>query len=73
MTTTTTKKAAARGNGKAAHANGNESAKLVAAVGQQMALIEFDLDGVVLTANENFLKTAGTNMPWCWPWISASV
>ncbi|MFN9278062.1 MAG: methyl-accepting chemotaxis protein [Planctomycetota bacterium] len=57
MTTTTTKKAAARGNGKAAHAN--ESAKLVAGFGQQMAMIEFRPDGTILTANENFLKAVG--------------
>ncbi|MCA3006998.1 MAG: PAS domain S-box protein [Phycisphaerales bacterium] len=60
MTTTTTKKAAARGgNGGNRTANGGESAKLVAAVGQQMAMIEFQLDGTIVTANENFQRAVG--------------
>jgi methyl-accepting chemotaxis protein len=63
MTTTTTKKAAPRGRGKTGPDNGNESVKLVAAVGQQMAMIEFDLDGVVMTANENFLQAVGYTLP----------
>jgi methyl-accepting chemotaxis protein len=31
----------------------------VAAIGKAQALIEFELDGTVITANENFLKTLG--------------
>lgn len=62
--TTTTKKAASRGKGKTGAAtNGGESSKLVTAVGQQMAMIEFNLDGTVITANENFLKTLGYTLP----------
>ncbi len=36
-----------------------ESTKLVAAVSQQMAVIEFDMDGTVVSANRNFLDTVG--------------
>ncbi|PTT65954.1 chemotaxis protein, partial [Pseudomonas sp. HMWF007] len=32
---------------------------LLEAIDRSMAVIEFDLDGVVLTANDNFLKTTG--------------
>ena len=32
---------------------------LLDAIDRSMAVIEFDLDGVVLTANDNFLKTTG--------------
>ena len=31
----------------------------IAAIGRSQAVIEFDLDGVILAANENFLKTMG--------------
>src|SRR4051794_40046858 len=34
-------------------------AATVAAVGRAQAVIEFELDGTVITANENFLKTLG--------------
>ncbi|QHC97221.1 chemotaxis protein [Pseudomonas sp. R84] len=36
-----------------------EQAGLLDAINRSMAVIEFDLDGVVLRANENFLKTMG--------------
>jgi PAS domain-containing protein len=34
----------------------------VAAIGRSQAVIEFTLDGKVLTANENFLKTMGYSL-----------
>jgi methyl-accepting chemotaxis protein len=39
--------------------NGNEAEAKIAAINRSMAVIEFDLDGNVLTANENFLKALG--------------
>ncbi|MDT3313254.1 PAS domain-containing methyl-accepting chemotaxis protein [Pseudomonas sp. rhizo66] len=36
-----------------------EQAGLLEAINRSMAVIEFDLDGVVLRANDNFLKTMG--------------
>ncbi|MGL4511608.1 MAG: methyl-accepting chemotaxis protein [Lacipirellulaceae bacterium] len=36
-----------------------EVAAKIAAIGRSQAVIEFDLDGTILTANENFLKTVG--------------
>ena len=36
-----------------------EQKGLLEAIDRSMAVIEFDLDGVVLTANDNFLKTTG--------------
>ena len=57
---TVTKRPAARGKSKSTQAqNGGEHQKLVDAVGRQMAMIEFDLEGIVVTANDNFLKTLG--------------
>ncbi|MBK6716914.1 MAG: PAS domain S-box protein [Burkholderiales bacterium] len=35
----------------------------LAAIGKSQAVIEFGLDGKVLTANENFLKTLGYSLP----------
>jgi methyl-accepting chemotaxis protein len=35
----------------------------LAAIGKSQAVIEFSLDGKVLTANENFLKTLGYSLP----------
>jgi PAS domain-containing protein len=32
---------------------------MIAGIHRSMAVIEFDLDGTVLTANENFLRTLG--------------
>lgn len=40
----------------------NESGKLVAAVGQQQAIIEFDLEGNVVTANDNFCAALGYSL-----------
>ncbi|MGK0262605.1 MAG: methyl-accepting chemotaxis protein, partial [Planctomycetota bacterium] len=40
----------------------NESGKLVAAVGQQQAVIEFDLEGNVVTANDNFCAALGYSL-----------
>jgi len=37
----------------------SESKKLVDAVSQQLAVIEFDMDGTIKTANQNFLVTTG--------------
>ncbi|UUQ63522.1 PAS domain-containing methyl-accepting chemotaxis protein [Pseudomonas fuscovaginae UPB0736] len=37
----------------------NEQACLLAAIDRSMAVIEFDLNGTVLRANDNFLKTMG--------------
>jgi len=34
----------------------------IAAISKAMAVIEFDLDGTVLTANDNFLKTVGYSL-----------
>ncbi|MDF8333466.1 methyl-accepting chemotaxis protein [Novosphingobium cyanobacteriorum] len=34
----------------------------VAAIGRSLAVIEFDLDGKVISANENFLRTVGYSM-----------
>jgi methyl-accepting chemotaxis protein len=64
MTTTATKRPGTRGKSKVGSGkNGSdgtsESQKLVAAVGRQMAMIEFQLDGTVVTANENFCKSLG--------------
>jgi methyl-accepting chemotaxis protein len=36
-----------------------QQASLLAAINHSMAVIEFDLDGIVLVANENFFKTTG--------------
>jgi methyl-accepting chemotaxis protein len=36
-----------------------ENAALLAAIGRSQAKIEFELDGTIITANENFLKTVG--------------
>ena len=36
-----------------------EQASLLDAIDRSMAVIEFDLEGVVLRANDNFLKTMG--------------
>jgi methyl-accepting chemotaxis protein len=48
---------------KAAHDGENiivaENAAVVAAIGRSQAVIEFSLEGTVLTANENFLNTLG--------------
>ncbi len=37
----------------------HELKAIVAAISRSQAIIEFDLDGVILTANENFLSTLG--------------
>nr|WP_273820352.1 PAS domain-containing methyl-accepting chemotaxis protein [Pseudomonas asplenii] len=37
----------------------DQQAHLLAAIDRSMAVIEFDLDGIVLRANDNFLKTMG--------------
>lgn len=39
----------------------NERAAKIAAISRSQAVIEFDLDGTILTANENFLTTLGYN------------
>jgi len=35
----------------------------VAAIGESQAVIEFNMDGTIITANENFLKTLGYSLP----------
>lgn len=52
----TTKKAKA---GKIKSAGGNELALKMRAIDQVQAVIEFQMDGTVITANDNFLKTLG--------------
>ena len=52
----TAKKAAVKGK---ANTGGNESALKLAALDKVQAVIEFNPDGTVITANENFLKTLG--------------
>jgi len=39
-----------------------EQSSLLGAINRSMAIIEFDLDGIVLKANENFLKTMGYSL-----------
>jgi methyl-accepting chemotaxis protein len=41
----------------------SERAKLLAAVNSQQAVIEFNLDGTVITANDNFCSTLGYSLP----------
>ncbi len=41
----------------------SELAAKVAAIGRSMGVIEFDLDGTVITANENFLAVVGYSLP----------
>jgi methyl-accepting chemotaxis protein len=35
----------------------------LAAIGESQAVIEFNMDGTIITANENFLKTLGYSLP----------
>lgn len=46
-------------NGKAHKAANPDAANQLAAIRRSLAVIEFDMDGKVLDANENFLKTLG--------------
>ena len=39
-----------------------EDAGVIAAIGRAQAVIAFDLDGTIITANENFLKTLGYSL-----------
>ncbi|WP_137137082.1 PAS domain-containing methyl-accepting chemotaxis protein [Rhizobium sp. FKY42] len=41
---------------------GTDAKSVLEAVGKSQAIIEFKLDGTILTANENFLKTLGYNL-----------
>ena len=50
--------AAATGQGSGA-TTGRQIRRQVAAISRSQAVIEFQLDGTILTANENFLKTLG--------------
>ena len=36
---------------------------MIAAIGRTQAVIEFNLDGTIITANENFLKAVGYSLP----------
>ena len=54
------KKASDRAATEAQHV---ENAAIVAALGKVQAVIEFKLDGTVITANENFLRTLGYSLP----------
>jgi methyl-accepting chemotaxis protein len=40
-----------------------ESMAKVVAIGRAQAVIEFDMDGTILTANDNFLKALGYSLP----------
>jgi len=40
-----------------------EDAGMIAAIGRTQAVIEFNLDGTIITANENFLKAVGYSLP----------
>ncbi|MBL8722525.1 MAG: PAS domain-containing protein [Planctomycetes bacterium] len=59
MTTTTTKRKAASQRTTKPAGQGAEAVKLLEAVRRQFAVIEFDLDGTVLDANEAFLQAMG--------------
>lgn len=48
--------------GKSARAPSECEAKL-AAIGRSMGIIEFNLDGTILSANENFLSVVGYSLP----------
>jgi PAS domain-containing protein len=41
------------------NADANEMRAMLEAINKVQAVIEFELDGTVITANENFLKTIG--------------
>jgi methyl-accepting chemotaxis protein len=41
---------------------GMEDAGKIAAIGRAQAMIEFNMDGTIITANENFLKTLGYSL-----------
>jgi methyl-accepting chemotaxis protein len=41
---------------------GMEDAGMIAAIGRAQAVIAFNLDGTIITANENFLKTLGYSL-----------
>ena len=43
-------------------ASAGELAATVAAIGKSQAVIEFQIDGTILTANDNFLKTLGYSL-----------
>ena len=57
--TTKTRKAPVRRTPTQPQRDANESRKLVDAVAKQLAVIEFDMAGNVLTANANFLQALG--------------
>ena len=57
--TTKTRNAPVRSVPKPSQRDANESRKLVDAVAKQLAVIEFDMAGNVLTANANFLQALG--------------
>jgi methyl-accepting chemotaxis protein len=42
--------------------NAIDESSLAAAIGKSQAVIEFEMDGTVITANENFLKTLGYSL-----------
>ncbi|MGB4066446.1 MAG: PAS domain-containing protein, partial [Nitrospira sp.] len=44
---------------KRKHVDTNDLAGKVQAINKAQAAIEFNLDGTIITANENFLKTVG--------------
>ena len=41
----------------------SQQASMVAAIQRSQAVIEFELDGTIITANENFLTTVGYSLP----------
>ncbi|HVJ42270.1 MAG TPA: PAS domain-containing methyl-accepting chemotaxis protein [Dongiaceae bacterium] len=42
---------------------GSDAAAVLSALGRSQAIIEFKLDGTIITANENFLKALGYTLP----------
>ena len=52
-----------RARSKLAMAEANEMRAQLAAIGKSQAVIEFSLDGRILTANENFLGALGYTLP----------
>lgn len=57
------KKASPRQSAKSVNdQQATENAALLAAIGKSQAVIEFDMDGTILTANDNFLKAVGYNL-----------
>ena len=59
---TKTRAAARKGGSKTNTTAAGETRKLVDAMSSQLAVIEFDMDGTVRTANQNFLAVLGYSL-----------